>query len=916
MGRVMLKTMVDRAALFLIAAVAFGLAFANVAQAAPGADGISPPLIATAGTPGSAATGASTGGDSAATSGNSQTESATDPNAPSRTRYELSRIQSFSEWWQTPLLVLVCLLVLVFVGLMYRKDSVELKPGVGVLLTLLRLAAFAGVLLMYLDVERRSETKVVHNSRVVLLVDTSLSMSRTDADDVPPGTPATQRRIDPVAEAIQQSPFITDLRHTHDVEVVKFDADVRRLTTLQKIATGPNGEPITAESTDGQQPQTNGEGGNSTASSGNSGAAPAKLDWKKELEPQGAETRIGQAVRQIINDERGVPLSGIVVFTDGGQNAGVDVQAAIKAAQEAKVPIHVVGLGSDKRPTNVRISDLVAPARAYPGDSFHVTGYVQAQSLAGRTATVELAVLPLGEGKDSKAVPAFEKTERVQLAGDAESVPVRFDVPAFDTAGHRVVRIRVMPMAEDKDPSDNQQEVDVDVVDRKSKVLLFAGGPTREYQFLRNMLRRSELAKANGDMVVDVLLQSAAEGVSQDANQILNEFPRTMTELSQYDTIVAFDPDWRELDPGQVDLVEKWVGEEAGGLIGIAGPVYTDAWVQTPSLATIRKLYPVEFNRRLAVLEDARYGSQQPWPLDFTREGMEAEFMRLDETAESSREIWDAFKGVFGYYRVRGPKLGATTYALFSDPEAAIGDQKPVYFAGQFYGSGRVFYMGSGEMWRLRVLGEKYFDTFYTKLIRHVSQGRLLRGSKLGNLLVERDRFVVGNTIVVRAQLLNQQHQPLEAPKVNVQVTQRDGVPMSIALTADPARKGMYSGQFTATQEGEVRLELIHPDAPDEPLTRRLQVFMPKLEQEKPERNDKLLKELADGTGGQMYIGVPAALGPNSAKPLVAQLADKTQETYVSGKKDRVWEEHWMHAILALIAGCLSLEWLIRRLCR
>jgi hypothetical protein len=101
------------------------------------------------------------------------------------------------------------------------------------------------------------------------------------------------------------------------------------------------------------------------------------------------------------------------------------------------------------------------------------------------------------------------------------------------------------------------------------------------------MLRRSELAKS-GDMIVDVLLQSAGEGVSQDANQILTEFPHSMKDLAQYDTILAFDPDWRELDPQQIELVEKWVGEESGGLIGIAGPVFTDAWVQAPAIRSSR----------------------------------------------------------------------------------------------------------------------------------------------------------------------------------------------------------------------------------------------------------------------------------------------------------------------------------------
>ena len=83
--------------------------------------------------------------------------------------------------------------------------------------------------------------------------------------------------------------------------------------------------------------------------------------------------------------------------------------------------------------------------------------------------------------------------------------------------------------------------------------------------------------------------------------------------------------------------------------------------------------------------------------------------------------------------------------------------------AGQFYGAGRVFYLGSGEMWRLRALDDRYFEQFYTKLIRHVSQGRLLLGSSRGMLLVDRDRYLLGNTVVVRGQLSDAQFEPLDA---------------------------------------------------------------------------------------------------------------------------------------------------------
>ena len=59
-------------------------------------------------------------------------------------------------------------------------------------------------------------------------------------------------------------------------------------------------------------------------------------------------------------------------------------------AHEANVPIFTVGLGSDRKPQGVRVNDLAVPVRAYPGDRYPVTGYLQAQRLAGKPVTVQL----------------------------------------------------------------------------------------------------------------------------------------------------------------------------------------------------------------------------------------------------------------------------------------------------------------------------------------------------------------------------------------------------------------------------------------------------------------------------------------------------------------------------------------------
>ena len=60
--------------------------------------------------------------------------------------FEWGRIQSNSDWI---LPVGVCLAIMLFVRYMYRRDAVELPMFLGWILTVLRTAAFLGLLIMF-----------------------------------------------------------------------------------------------------------------------------------------------------------------------------------------------------------------------------------------------------------------------------------------------------------------------------------------------------------------------------------------------------------------------------------------------------------------------------------------------------------------------------------------------------------------------------------------------------------------------------------------------------------------------------------------------------------------------------------------------------------------------------------------------
>jgi hypothetical protein len=336
-------------------------------------------------------------------------------------------------------------------------------------------------------------------------------------------------------------------------------------------------------------------------------------------------------------------------------------------------------------------------------------------------------------------------------------------------------------------------------------------------------------------------------------------------------------------------------------------------------LDTIRNLYPVVlFSSGSATLGAGRFGGESPWPLQFTREGLESEFLWLEDDAVRSEAAWSSFEGVYGDYAVKDPKPAARIYSRFSDPSTAIDNQLPIYMASHFYGAGRVFFQASGEMWRIRAVDEAYFERYYTKLIRWVSQGRLQQDSTHGVLLVDKERALLGDTIGVQAILTDDQNRPLSEAEVAANLVRPDAgrSPLVLRLVKGGAREGTYAGQFTAVQEGDYRVELRPPHGQlDELLVREIRIRVPALETEKSERNDPLLSEIAQMTGGAYYVGVKAATGGVAgAAPLASALHAQDYVSYLPGTPDRSFERRLMAWLLAVICGVLCLEWLVRRL--
>ena len=653
------------------------------------------------------------------------------------------------------------------------------------------------------------------------------------------------------------------------------------------------------------------------------------IDWSQELAAAGSQSRIGDAIRNVLADHDPATLAGVVLLTDGQSNGGTETSVAVASARRSEVAIYPVGLGSSDAPINVRVVDLDAPRRVYPGDKFAISAVLQASG--PRPIEVEVQLLDgldnpdrnasdssdSSDSADAAIVPPGDviETQRVQVKSDGSLTAIRFELEP-ESVGRRRLAIRVVAPPEDQNQRDDLRDARYEVVARKLRVMVVAGGPTREYRFVRNLMFR------DNSIELDAWLQTGQPGMSQDADRLLQSFPNTAEELFQYDVIAMFDPNWTAISLEQLDLLDRWLTQQAGGLIIVAGPVYHPQWTRLrtdPRVSRIAGFFPVNLSTRGPLLSSGRQGGELPWPLEFTPEASRAEFLWIADDPETSFQVWQDFEGVYDFIDARNPKAGAKVYAHFSDPTTEVGGSLPVYLASQFYGAGRVYFQGSGEMWRLRGASDAYFDSYYTKLVRWVSEGRLLRDSTRGVLLVDSSKAMVGDNITVRAVLTDEQFEPLDLPEVPAKLLAPGGRIEDIRLLplqGEP-RAGTYGGRFVVREAGSYEIRLTLGDALNEQVLRQnLQVRLPTVELERPKRNDEDLTQFASMTGGE-YIAVDEATSDDQVKDqLIDRLRPQPQTTILPGTPDIDFGARRNAALMWLIATMLTMEWVTRRLHR
>jgi hypothetical protein len=536
----------------------------------------------------------------------------------------------------------------------------------------------------------------------------------------------------------------------------------------------------------------------------------------------GTATNVPDSLLALVNRETGNMVQGIIVFSDGQSNLGSSSSLSNPAIDDLKVraereqiPIFTVVVGSELKSTNVRITDLQAPDQTPPDEPFKIIVEQDGDGLVGQKAQVFLEIkLPKNGGTvrlpaELTYQPGEPPHGQAEFVIDPDKVPEQLkdkENPKQLVEGTPtdpwLVRA-ITPRVEGERFQEKEHVSDwvpIKVQKKPQRILIACSAPSRDVQFLITQMLRDK-----ADLSLFVQNQGGTEGkinLLDEPERQLTRFPDRIdvddkaTEdpatkwynIARYDVIITFDLDWTQLTLEQTQMIRTWVDLQAGGLLFVAGQIFTEHLARPDDNDKFRPIIDIlpvlPGDPKLAA---AKRTAELPWRLEFENLGGDLDFMKLDESLPKIETAWELFftgreekdptarviRGFYNYFPCRDMKAVATPIARFPDPNAIkMPDGKaPPWLAVMQYGQGRTGWVGSPEIWRLRQYKEEYFERFWTKFTRYLAAGSRRKQSRRGRILMS-SAVGTGGYIRVTSEVLTPSLEPAD-PKTEPKITFR-----------------------------------------------------------------------------------------------------------------------------------------------
>ncbi|MFP4054943.1 MAG: glutamine amidotransferase [Phycisphaerae bacterium] len=635
-----------------------------------------------------------------------------------------------------------------------------------------------------------------------------------------------------------------------------------------------------------------------------------------ELRPGGEGTdgtNLAHALRSAAADFPPSDLAGVVLITDGVDNVNTAPDVRI-ASVEARVPVYPVGVGSRDETLsgrrNLRIVSADAPMEVVVDNVATIGLQARLSGFAGRFFKVRLLDAATGDVLASRDVTTDKNAQTVPL--ELKWTPKR--TGGGDAASAvRKLKLAIEPDAAETNPDDNDLALHVRLSEPRVRVLYIEGSMRPEYRALKRLLMTDSNVQFMGLVRVD---RNRFWGQGRIDGRQLSGLPTTDSDFRLFDVIILGDVDATFLKTGGSARLRR-LGQfvrDGGGLLMLGG---RNSFGPGGYGGTeVEKVLPVEVGDRQAEQEMTAFVPQTTAAGEIhpILEGITGFFPGPGgrEAAEGMPEL-EPLKGCVTLPRAKG---GAKVLMVHPTRRNAAGPLT-VLAVNEVVGKGRTAAMTIDTTYQwdgpMRAAGlPSPYPRLWGQLVRWLAgvDTKSRRASPDVLLRLERTYLQVGERLGIRARVWDPEGTKLDKPRVLCSVSHLGGGGSEEITLVESRVAGVWEADFTPRTDGRYRVTVRATDAAGEKElgsdSIEVQVAPQSAETERLARNDRLLEQIAEHSGGR-YVQL-------AGLPELADHVTKLQ----AGRAGVVAEARLVQLynfplLFVLFVAFITAEWVLRR---
>ena len=613
-----------------------------------------------------------------------------------------------------------------------------------------------------------------------------------------------------------------------------------------------------------------------------------RTDSLHETTFAGKATNLSAALDRVLSDFSGLPLAGIVLLTDGGDNSETIPLNKAEELRSLGIPLHVVGLGRERFEQEREI--------------LSVTPHKSIEKATG--AEIDVKVRSWGTEPEPVSLSLYRGNEQVhsekrRLKGEGKVDQFTFFYePELPEPAEYTLRLDDAP--DELNTGNNARSLLIDTREDTTRVLYLEGRLRPDFKYIKRALE--------DDKAIQVASVSRTgrdriyrQGITSP-EELEGGFPNSTARLYDYETVLIGDLEASSFSLDQLQALEKFVRLRGGGLLMLGGrhTFAEGSYLDTP----VADLLPTEIDpsRRTVVPPSfaTADASQEGYQFVPTEAGLENPILRLSPNRDTSLARWQSMPRLTTINYLGDVKPGATLLA--QKPKDDFGEREAL-LAVQRYGKGRSAALPTASTWRWQMqLGaeDMRYERFWRQLVRW------LAASAPGRVNIDLNRYhtAPGEPLPLRVKVYGTDYAPQDGVSVLGRLTAPSGALSEITFQQNLTEAGTYTVPFIPQEEGLHLLEVTAQvaDTMIDRQHRSLLVRPPENEFYDATLKRSFLQHLAEASGGYYYA-------PETVSDIPENIKNRRTSTSIY-RTESLWDMPFLFGLVLLL---LSTEWVYRR---